>query len=349
MFGRSSKRCRCLCDVMEVSKEGKRFAIATFLIGVAALNTGNNLIYLIFSLMLSFIILSVVLGRANLSGLSLDFGGSPALFSGEDAMLTISVRNHKRMIPSYSVQCLFPGALAPAYFGMIPPLQRVEREMAVRFERRGIYSYGDFQLLSDFPFILLKGERSIGVNGELLVYPALRPLGGLLDSVRGEEGMEVSSLSASGDDVHSLREFRDGDDRRSIHWKASAKTGVLFVKEYADFEVRRLTVILDNLLPEGGELFERAVSLAGSLAKDFLERGYFVRFVSCRKVILFGSGEEQLFTILDTLAVIKEEDSWDNLQRDSGEGYFVSILKSRRSMRRTYDGTGSKVIYAEDV
>jgi uncharacterized protein (DUF58 family) len=335
--------------VMKVSKEGKRFAIATFLIGVAALNTGNNLIYLIFSLMLSFIILSVVLGKANLSRLSLAFRGSPVLFAGEAAMLKMSVMNHKRMIPSYSVQCLFPGALAPAYFGMIGADQSVEKEMTVKFERRGIYSYGDFQFRSDFPFILLRGERSMRVNGELLVYPALRSLGGLLDSVRGDEGVEVFSLSASGDDVHSLREFRDGDDRRRIHWKASAKTGVLFVKEYADYEVRKLTVILDNLLPEGGELFERTVSLAASLAKNFLERGYFVRVVSCRKIIPFGSGEEQLFNILDILAVIKEEDSWDNLQRDSGEGYFVSILKSRRSVRRPYDGIGSKVIYAEDV
>lgn len=334
---------------MKVSKEGKRFAIATFLIGAAALNTGNNLIYLIFSLMLSFIILSVVLGRANLSGLSLAFRGTPALFAGIDAMLKMSVRNHKRMIPSYSVRCLFSGALAPVFFGTIPALQSVEKEMAVKFERRGIYSYGDFQFRSDFPFILLREERSTRVNGELLVYPALRSLGGLLDSVRGDDGTEVSGLSAFGDDLHSLREFRDGDDRRRIHWKASAKTGVFFVKEYAEYEVRKLTVILDNLLPEGGELFERAVSLAGSLVKDFLERGYFVRLVSCRKVIPFGSGEEQLFNILDILAVIKEEDSWNNPQRDSGEGYFVSILKSRRSTSCAYDGIGSKVIYAEDV
>src|SRR5512135_722617 len=100
---------------MKVSREGKRFAIATFLIGVAALNTGNNLIYLIFSLMLSFIILSVVLGRANLSGLSLAITGNPVLFAGEDAVLKIVAGNLKHMIPSYSVQSLFPGALTPAY------------------------------------------------------------------------------------------------------------------------------------------------------------------------------------------------------------------------------------------
>jgi len=263
--------------------------------------------------------------------------------------LKLLLSNNKRFLPSYSVECLLPDALTPAYFVMVPPLESVEKDVTVRFERRGVYSYGNFQSRSGFPFILLKAERSLKATGEVLVYPALRSVEGLLDGVRGIEGMEAFRISNSGDDMYSLREFRDGDDRRRIHWKASAKTGVFFVREYADYEAVRVTIVLDNLLPEGGELFEKAVSLTASFAKDFLQRGHSVRLVSCSGTIPFGNGEEHLLKILDMLALIKEEENCSHLLQDAAGGNSVNVLKSRRSLRSSYAGSGSKVVYAEDV
>jgi len=334
---------------MKSTKEGKRFAIASALIAVAALNTGNNLIYLIFSLMFSLLALSVMLLKINLSGLSLAVGGRPVLFAGQEASLKLVLNNHKRLLPSYSVECLLPGALMPVYFVMAPPLRGVEKEVAVKFERRGVYSYGNFRSRSSFPFILFYGERSLKATGEVLVYPAIRSVVGFIDGVRGNEGADAFRLSSSGDDIYSLREFREGDDRRKIHWKASAKTGDLLVREYADYEAARVTVVLGNLLPEGGELFEKAVSLTASFAKEFLERGHSVRVVTCRRTIHFGNGDEHLIRILDILAMIKEEDDCAGLLQDEGDGYCVHILKSRRSLRSSHAGSGIRVVYAEDV
>ncbi len=334
---------------MKSTREGKRFAIASALIAVAALNTGNNLIYLIFSLMLSFLALSVLLLKANLSGLSLAVKSAPVLFAGQEASLKLLLNNHKRLLSSYSVECLLPGVLTPVYFAMAPPLRSVEREATVKFERRGVYSYANFQSRSGFPFILFKGARSLKATGEVLVYPALMQVEGLMEGVRGIEGTDVFRLSSSGDDIYSLREFRDGDDRRRIHWKASAKTGDLLVKEYADYEATSVSVVLNNLLPEGGELFEKAVSLAASFAKEFLERGYSVRVVTCRRTIPFGSGDEHLFRILDILALITEEDGCNDPLEDAGDGYYLHILKSRRSPRFYCPARGGKVVYAEDV
>ncbi len=334
---------------MKSTREGKRFAIASALIAVAAVNTGNNLIYLIFSLMLSLLALSVLLLKVNLSGLSLAVGNAPVLFAGQEASLILRLNNHKRLFPSYSVECLLPGVLAPAYFVTAPPLRSVEKEVAVKFERRGVYSYGNFRSKSCFPFILFIGTRSLKATGEVLVYPAIMSVEGLIDGIRGNEGTDAFRLSNSGDDIYSLRKFRDGDDRRRIHWKASAKTGDLLVKEYADFDAERVTVVLNNLLPEGGQLFEKAVSLTASFAKYFLDSGYSVRVVTCRQTIPFGSGDGHLLRILDILALITEEDGCKESLQDGGDGYYVHILKSRRSPRSFYAVSGSKVVYAEDV
>jgi len=334
---------------MGVTKEGKRFAIASSLIAVAALNTGNNLIYLIFSLMFSFLILSVVFAWMNLSGLSLEIAGRQVVFAGEETSLTLLLRNDKRLVPSYSVKCRMSGSPAPAYYQVIPALRGVEKGVGTTFQKRGLYQHGDFSVSSGFPFILLNAERKIKVYGSVLVYPALRDIEVITDQIPGTEMAEILSLASVGDDIYSLREFRDGDDWRRIHWKASAKRGIFFVREYAEYLGARVTIVLDNRLPEGGELFERAVSLTASLAKGFLERDCFVRIVSCRETIPFGSGDEHFFKILDALAVIGEEDRWDNPTGDKAEGFLVTVRKTRGAVHGSYDGAGGRVLYAEDL
>jgi uncharacterized protein (DUF58 family) len=328
-----------------LTREGKRFLVALFLIAVAAANTGNNLIYLILSLMFSLLLLAFVILKLNLGGLSIGVSHEGPLFAKEETSLRVLVRNGKRLFTSYSVNCVVPGAFAPVYFAAIPPAGSAEKEVQVKFERRGLYRYGDFQVLSGFPFVLLSRAGRIRVAGEALVYPALHDVEGMLRDAIGGENADV--LSASGDEMHSLREFRYGDDWRKIHWKASAKTGKLYAKEYADHESTRMTVVLDNLLPEGGQLFEIAVSLTGSFARYFIEKGYFVRVVSSQKIIPFGRGEEHLFKILDILAMIREEQEWDSPIQDGREGPLLTVLKSRGRLN-PYASVGG-VAYAEDI
>ena len=163
--------------------------------------------------------------------------------------------------------------------------------------------------------------------------------------------------------MHSLREFRYGDDWRRIHWKASAKASDLLVREYAEYTLKKATILLDNLAaPEEGiergvkddgssadERFENMVSLAGSLARYFLVRGYFVRVVSCKKVIPFGSGDEQLFKILDILAVVREEEGWDSPVSLEREGIFISVLRSRSGSLKTFAALSDRVMYADTL
>ncbi len=334
---------------VEVTREGKRFLIATSLIAVAAINTGNNLIYLIFSLMLSFLVLSVVVARMNLSKLSLDISGGLFVFAGEQTSLTLLLKNSKGLLPSYSVNCRVSGCTVPVYYEAIPALKKVTRNVRITFQRRGLYRYGDFRVSSGFPFILLKAERNIHVSGSVLVYPGLRDVACNLEQTPASEATEVLSPTNAGDDLYSLREFREGDDWRRIHWKASAKREAYFVKEYAEYRGLKVTIVLDNRLPEGGELFEKAVSLTASFAKDFLGRGYYVSIVTCREVVPFGNGDEHLFKILDVLAMIGEEDDWDNPAAEKVEGLIVTVLKGRGTVQDRYAMPAGMVFYAEDI
>ncbi|MDA8432904.1 MAG: hypothetical protein M0Z60_08070, partial [Nitrospiraceae bacterium] len=78
-----------------------------------------------------------------------------------------------------------------------------------------------------------------------------------------------------------------------------------------------------------------------------IENGCFVRVVSSGKIISFGKGEEHLFTILDILAVIREEETWGSPAQDGRDGFFITVMKSRRHSN-PYAATG-EAVYAEDL
>ncbi len=338
---------------MKSTREGKRFVLASVLIAAAALNTGNNLIYLILALMLSLIVLSVVILKLNLSKLSAQTVSVSPVFAGKEASISITVRNRKRYTPSYSVSVLSEGMTSRAYFPVVPAHDEATRDVKILFRKRGLYGCRSFTAQSGFPFILLEGGVAMEVEGEVLVYPALRDVEDIV--CRGRESEEGAGMrpGGAGDDVYSLREYRHGDDLRLIHWKASAKVSALMVKEYGDHELRRTTIILDNL-KQGGpvsrediDVFEKAVSVAASLARHFIERGNLVRIVSAKKVIPYGGGDEQLFKILDILAVIAEEDRWESPLPGEGEGLVVSVFRSSRPSLPDLIVISDLVVHAE--
>jgi uncharacterized protein (DUF58 family) len=341
---------------MKATREGKRFVLASVLIAVAALNTGNNLIYLILALMLSLVVVSLGILKENLSGLSLTVDSISAVFAGEGAAFSVVLKNRKRYIPTYSVNILSEGMTSRSYFPMVPAHGETVMDVKILFRKRGLYGARSFTAQSGFPFILFAGEKKMEVAGEVLVYPALRDVGDIVSEGWGSAEGDTMRMAGAGEEIHSIRDFRYGDDLRHIHWKASAKAADLMVKEYAEHKLRRTTIILDNLRTGGPgtkqekeEVFEKAVSLAASLAKYFIERGHLVRVVSSRKVIPFGSGDEQLFKILDILATIDEEDRWESPLPGEGEGMIISVLGSSRPAAEGLPAMSSMVVHAETL
>ncbi|OGW32565.1 MAG: hypothetical protein A2X59_06110 [Nitrospirae bacterium GWC2_42_7] len=336
---------------MKTTREGKRFILAAFLIAVAAINTGNNLIYLILSMMISFLLLSVLLLKINLSGLMLEVYISSPLFAGEETTAVFSITNKKRFIPSYSVRVTADTDFSNAYYTLIPSSSTVRKETPVIFPKRGLYSYGNFYVQSGFPFILLEDRRPVKVSGEILVYPTLIEVDGIIPEISGSEIAETIRVKGSGDEIHSIREFGYGDDWHKILWKVSARASTLLVREFAEHEFRRVTIITDNLRPVEPEMFEKAVSLSASISKLFIEMGFHVRLLSCKKVVPFGSGDEHLFRILDTLAVIKEENSWEcpaSYNYDT-DGISIVVLKKQGSMLTGCASSCDIVIYADNI
>jgi len=357
---------------MKITREGKKFVLASLLIAAAALNTGNNLLYLILSVMLSLSLLAVCILWTDLWRVSAEISLEGPVYAKDETGLKVRVKNGKPM-PAYSLDILAADALSPGYCGIVSPHGQTDLQLRVRFDRRGLHSRRTFSVRSTFPFVLVESEKIMKVSGEVLVYPEMLDVSSLVSELSGGLGGGVTAPTpADENDLYSLRDFRYGDDRRRIHWKASAKTDGLVVRDYALGASRKVTILVDNLTEpvnrpsgwvreptfparakrddEAGDMrFEKVISLAASLARDFIEDGCLVRVLSCRKVVPFGSGAEHIFKVLDILALLGQEENWESALPDDREGLFIAVLKDEASGLSKFVGQGSKVVYASKV
>jgi uncharacterized protein (DUF58 family) len=335
---------------MKLTREGKRFLLATILIGFAAFNTGNNLIFLILSMMLSFLVLSLAVLTLNMHRLSLRISQDQPVYAQRASRISITLTNRKQSLAAYSIRVLAPGEENKGVlFPKVPGDSEISGAIPVRFRKRGQYQFGSFPIESTFPFILISRKTDCIGEGGILVYPEIRDIERMVPAPAGKthEGSYISSRSS--DEFSRIREFRYGDDWRKIHWKASAKTGEFMVMEYAEEESKRMTIVFDNLKPRDAEAFEKSVSFAASTAERLIAEGYFVRLMTCRKLIPFGTGREHLFKILDVFALIEGQDSWECPGSSRPEGFTILILNSEESPLRKYHALSDRVFYASDL
>ncbi len=332
---------------MRSTKEGRRSLLAAVLIGVAAVNTGNNLIYLVLSLMLSFLLLAYLLPRLNLLKLSADIGFDGPLHAGAAAPARITLVNAGRLIPAYSVHVSSPVLREPVALQYLAGRSHAEKRASAVFGKRGLYSTVSLTLESSFPFILFYAVRRVEVVKDVIVYPAYVDIDLKGDTLLAAEGSEQTRPARTGEEMAYLRSFREGDDPRQISWKASAKGSGLMVREYALQESSRKTLVLINSRPDAPGDFEKAVSVTASLARDYISGGDPVRVVAGSTVVPFGSGYEHLLQILDVLALVREDAREHGSVLPDEDGCFVFILKSAEASGRGALPAGGRLVHAD--
>lgn len=337
---------------MRPTREGKRFILAMVLIAFAALNTGNNLIYLVLSMMLSILALSAVLLVLNMRGIRLVISPDTPVYAGRDAQALLTVQNPKPHLPSYSLRLIGAGGVSgESTLAYVGAASSESLRVGVRYEKRGAYGSGSFRVQSGFPFIFFTRTVTPDTEGRQLVYPELREVGRIISpqSVLGEARRTTAGRA---EEFLTLREFADGDDIRHVSWKVSARAGSLMVREYGLDEVRTATVVLVNTGPGGGEgeLFETAVSLAASVCASLTGEGFYVRLLTATESVPFGSGQGHLLRLMDFLAVVGEESSWQEPASGAVGGPYVYILKDERSRPPWPPGSGEqRTLYASRV
>ena len=291
---------------------GGIFTLVTVLVSIGSFNTGNNLLYLLFGMLLSLMIASGVLSEEVMKGLVVERVFAQQIFAGTPTLVTLKVHNRKRRIPSFSISITDrtpAGMTAPAnYFLKVDRGQTAQASYWLTFPRRGWWTIEGYEISTRFPFDLFCKVRFIRSPVSVLVYPALgQPPHLRFWSLVGEGNRPQVQPGGEGEFL-ALRDFRPGDDARRIYWKASARRDVLLLRELERQHHEALTLYFYSVAPASlaPQRLEQGVSLCAGLAYELLHRGYPVALVTPQERTAMGQGLGHLDAILRLLAVVEQ-------------------------------------------
>jgi uncharacterized protein (DUF58 family) len=218
----------------------------------------------------------------------------------------------------------------------IAPL-RVDEQVTAGYRvpatRRGVLQVGP-ALLERRDLLGLASRPQIAVGAtDITVAPRTfeLPMPSLGHGVLGRHLLALSQRVGPGE-FHSLRDYVTGDEPRSIHWKASARSEELKVRQHEAQGVRRCIVVLDRdgdaypapVTDAEADVFERAITAAGSLVISAERTGLTTRFVTGGGIDL--RGPEVAAHALRVLAPIELGPPLGELERDPGEGLGLVIV-----------------------
>jgi uncharacterized protein (DUF58 family) len=266
-------------------------------VGFAAALKGNNLLFAIFCILIAQFVVSAVLTVLVARGIELSRLLPPCAVAGEVFPLGIRLRNQKSFWPAFCLRIEDrigaagrPAALppTPVWIPMAGAHKRVRTTSYGTAPERGWARIGPFTLVSEFPPGLFEYRRTIPVVNRLLVYPrpaflSRRLLEPILARVEYSE-LAANEFERGQEEFAGLREFRDGDSPRDIHWKMSSRIpGRVLVREREDPRVRDAVIFLETLVPKTAEArrrgrLERAIRFGATLAETLLGQGYRIRF-----------------------------------------------------------------------
>lgn len=286
---------------LKVTRTGRTFLVVVFGVGLGALNTGNNLLYLVLGLLLSLIVVSGILSERSLRGLTVRRIGAEAAWAEEPFAFRWAVRRDKGQ--SFALQLSeMGGALAGE--GFIPILDAGE-EVVVRSDvvadKRGPLKLHGVAVTTTFPFGLFAKTREYDFADVLLVYPrrvpSKVPPNTLEQGPLGEVGDPRRSDGSA--DVLGLRELLDGEDARRVHWLKSAAAGK-WLKVLREREERRAYVL--KVSEAKAEKLDRECEQVAALAQRLLDEGHEVGIETAGSKLRPAPGAAQKRRILQALS-----------------------------------------------
>ncbi len=193
--------------------------------------------------------------------------------------------------------------------------------------RRGAVVVGPLRVERSDPFGLARRVREFGGRRTLLVRPRTVALP-IPPSGRDHhlEGPISDTAPAGAVTFRALRDYVPGDDLRHVHWKSSARTGALMVRQLVDASLPQTTVVVDLRAGRyGAARLELALDAAASVAVAAAGRGFPVQVLAgARCAVRSTGGRDAADAILDALALAEPA-------RDGEETFAIDAIRAVRA------------------
>jgi uncharacterized protein (DUF58 family) len=278
-------------------------------VGFAAMNTGNNLLFFGWGLVLSSIVISGILSESTLQAATPMLLPPDELRALREDRLPVTVENQRR-VPAFGVELSLafrprsPTGIAPAPTTTAPTASLTPDDGVLRsgatFElrlapgatrtarvpfrplQRGLLDVESLRVATAAPFGFFTKERIVGparlppALRTLVVLPARVDTRALGQALWARLGETPAGRAGNGDELFSLRPYKPGDDPRRIAWRRAAKTGRVVVREHEATQSRNIVVDLRVGASASADDIEDAIATAASLTEDLLDDGHAV-------------------------------------------------------------------------
>lgn len=270
-----------------LTRSGWIFLGVAIFVLIATLNSGVNLLYLLFGIIVGLPFVSMIISSWTLRRIQLERDFGTHVMAMDRADIEYRFRSGKQLWPTMALHFReVHEELSEAPRGFV--LHLAARDSAptavathLVARRRGVLRLNTVEVSTSFPFGIVKRTKWLSFPQEMVVYPRI----GLLNRHLAleyreavESGAMTSNRRGGNDEFYGVREYRTGDNIRSIHWRSTARTGEFMIREMAANAPPQLIVVLNlrswRSREDGPEKLERAIELAASLVCY----GYFENF-----------------------------------------------------------------------
>jgi uncharacterized protein (DUF58 family) len=295
--------------VVRLTKVGTTYILGTVILAIAAVNTGNNAIYIAVTLMLGCLLLSGMASKGGLKHLSVEIEGLDDAWAGRPADGSLRIRNKSRIWNVRDVVLVSEAFVAPVFMAIVPRRAEVLVKGAFLFPRRGLAHVSAIDSYTRYPFGFVLKKRRLRVESEVIVYPRILSEDAVPDRFRAIIGDDsAAGRVGPGSEVHSFREFVRGDSLRQVHWKKSASLGRWIIKQQEADAARSLHIVVDPYKPRqvSEQLFEEMISEAATLVYQAVGDGLDVT-LSLPRVTLRARENESAEPMFRALALLEAE------------------------------------------
>lgn len=270
----------------------------TILLGFSAVNTGNNLLFLLVSGMLAFMSVTGVAGMYNIKGLLPELLPPEEVFAGTAAPFRLVIRNSKKILPSFlvRVECQSGPFLV---FPFVGGLTSSEGYVMLVFKRRGYMAVDRITVSSDYPVGFFTRYWTYETGSKQLVYP--KPISGVSHSSDDDNkraGQYLRRERGQDGELERIDPYSGVEPLRLIHWKLSARSSDFLVKGFGRQTATPLTIDVGSI--QGAGVDEKVSRAAWLVQRWVRERP--VGLVLGDRVIPAGCGKHHGRLLLEALA-----------------------------------------------
>ncbi len=232
---------------IKLTKAGYLYIAVTLGLGLAAVNTGNNLLYLLTSTFLSFMFLAGVFGKRNIKGIDVELDFPEEIYCNRENFIKVKIFNKKKFFPCFLIKLELKEFNSSVLF----PYFEKECSGLIRIKprKRGFNSIKTMRISSVFPFNFFVRYREIKKEFKFLVFPEPKICDySIFYNEYRDRGEKEEKKYGHDGSVLFIKDYEEGTPIKYIHWKASARTQSLKIKQLSQLTNKPMIIHFERLM-----------------------------------------------------------------------------------------------------